>query len=204
MGEKNKSSIWDRVTLLTRLKNIKHIEIYVIIIFVAVLAVVYISSNNNNSKTSSSEFNVETYATNLEVKLKNVLSEISGAGKVSVMVMLDGGMKYEYATKSEEVTTSSSLTNGTNSKTTTNENIVMITQNGKQSPLVIREYFPDVIGVVVVCAGANNVAVKLNIISAVSTLLGVDSNKIEVIVGERWCTNFFNYRQIICNKYYKN
>ena len=147
------------------------------------MAIIYISSSSSTSIKSSDEFNAEIYANNLENKLENVLKEISGAGRVSVMIMLDGGMKYEYAKESEEVTTSSSLTNGTNSKTTTNENIVMITQNGKQTPLTIRQYYPDVTGVVVVCSGASNVAVKLNIISAVSTILGIDANKIEVLVG---------------------
>ena len=183
MNEKSKSSIWDKVPFLTKIKNIKHIEVIVVFIFVAVLAVVYISSMSGSKTTISSDFNIENYANNLEYKLECVLSEIAGAGKVNVMVMLDGGMKYEYAKQSEEVTTSSSLTSGTNSKTTTNENIVMISQNGKQTPLIVREYYPEVSGVVVVCSGAQNVAVKLNIISAVSTLLGVDNNKIEVLVG---------------------
>ena len=183
MSEKTKSNFWDKLSFLQRLKNIKHIEIIVVVLFVFVLAVLYISSLTNTTKTSLDDFNVQEYASNLECKLENVLGEISGAGKVSVMIMLDGGMKYEYAKESEEVTTSSSLTNGTNSKTTTNENIVMITQNGKSTPLIIREYYPEVTGVVVVCSGAKNIAVKLNIISAVSTLLGVDNSKIEVLVG---------------------
>ena len=183
MSEKSKSSAWDRVPFLTRLKNIKHIELIVVAIFVVVLAVIYISSTSSNTVSTTGEFNIEAYSNSLEKKLENVLGEISGVGKVSVMVMLDGGMKYEYAKESEEVTTSSSLTSGTNSKTTTNESIVMINQNGKSTPLIIREYYPDVCGVVVVCSGASNVAVKLNIINALSTLLGVDSNRIEVLVG---------------------
>ena len=38
MSEKTKTNLWDKVPFLTRLKNIKHIEVIVAVIFVAVLA----------------------------------------------------------------------------------------------------------------------------------------------------------------------
>ena len=186
MSEKqSKSSIWDRVTFLQKLKNVKHIELIVIAIFIVILAIIYISSTTSGSSRSSGdvEFNLDSYTRNLENKLCSVLGEINGAGKVSVMITLDGGISYEYATESEEVTTSSSITSGTNTKKTVNESVVIVSQNGKSTPLIVREIYPEVSGVVIVCSGASNVAVKLNIISAVSTLLGVNENQIQVLVG---------------------
>ena len=182
-----KSSIWDKIPFLQKLKNIKHVEVIIIAIFFVVLAVIFFS-NKTTSKTSSIEsesLTVEQYQEQLEFKLENVLSKIEGAGSVSVMITLNGGISYEYATESEEVTTSSSVTNGTNTKTTVTEKVVIVSVNGKSTPLVVREIYPDVSGVVVVSSGASNVAVKLNILSAVQTLLGVPDGNIEILIGER-------------------
>lgn len=186
MSEKSKTSIWDKVPLLQKLKNIKHIELIVVAIFIVILMIIYLSSGQSKTKSSTStgaEFDINKYAENLEKRLTAVISEINGAGKVSVMITLDGGMSYEYAKECEEVTTSSSLTGGTNTKTTSSESVVIVNQNGKSTPLVVREIYPDVSGVVVVSSGASNVAVKMNIINAVTTLLGVSDNKIQVIIG---------------------
>ena len=138
----------------------------------------------SNSKITDT-FNLQAYVTSIENRLESVIGDISGVGRVSVMITLDGGMSYEYAKESEEVTTSSSVGNGTNSKTTMSESVIIVTQNGKNTPLVVREIFPSVSGVLVVCSGANNVAVKLNIISAVSTLLGISENRIQVLPGNK-------------------
>lgn len=185
MSEKKQSlTLWDKVPFLQRIKNIKHIELIGVAIFVIILFVVYMSSNTSTDGVLvQEEFNVNEYTTNLENRLSNVLGEIVGVGKVSVMITCDGGMRYEYAKESEEITTSSSLTSGTNSKSTNNESVILINQNGKQVPLIIREYYPDINGVLVVCSGAKDIGVKLNIINAVSTLLSIDENKIQVLAG---------------------
>ena len=182
----SKKAFWDKIAFLQKLKNIKHIEIIVISIFVVILAIIYMSSTSNKGKTVNqitSEASLEQYAQNLEKKLCQVLSRIDGAGKVSVMLTFDGRITYEYATDIEEVTTSSSVSGGSNTKTTINKEVIIITQNGKSTPLIIKEIYPEVSGVVVVASGAQSVAVKLNIVSAVETLLNINSTKIQVLVG---------------------
>lgn len=182
----NKKGILDKIPFLQKLKNVKHIEIIVICIFVVVLAVIYMSSNSNSSnnnyevKTTS----LEEYGEYLEGKLKKVLSNINGAQNVEVMITFNGRITYEYATEKEETTTSSSVTGGTNSKTTTNEEILIISQNGKETPIIVKEIYPPIAGVVVVSGGAKDVGVKLNIISAIQTALDVNENCITVLVGE--------------------
>ncbi len=180
-------SLWDKIPLIQKLKSIKHFEFILIGIFVAVLGVIYLSSKPTNSQKNneSTSFDLQVYTSSIEKRLESVIGDISGVGRVSVMVTLDGGMSYEYAKESEEVTTTSSVSGGSNSKTTVNESVVIVTQNGKNTPLIVREIYPNVSGVLVVCSGAGNVAVKLNIINAVSTLLGVSENKIEVLPGNK-------------------
>lgn len=180
-----KKSLWDKVPFLQKLKNIKHIEIIIIAIFFVVLAIIFFSNKGEKkSEIVVSEYlSVEQYRQQLEDKLENVLSKIDGAGNVSVMITLNGGISYEYATESEEVTTSSSLSNGTNSKTTVTEKVVIVSINGKSTPLVVKEIYPEVLGVVVVCSGGGNVSVRLNVLSAVQTLLKVSDSNVEILAG---------------------
>lgn len=179
----NKSSVWDRVPLLQRIKSIKHIEIILLLIFVVVLALIYFSGSSNKNKTEdvTAEFSIKEYNLYLENKLASVINEISGVDNVSVMITLDGGIKYEYAKEKDEVTTSSNVSGGTNSKTTVSEKVVVVSVNGKNTPLVVKEIYPDVLGVIVVARGVNDVKTKLNIISAIETVLGVKSDNIQIL-----------------------
>ena len=183
--KKQKTSIWEKFPFLQKIKNIKHIELILLCIFAIVLVIIYSSSTKStkSATSSSSEFSVQEYSLYLENKLSNILSNISGAGAVKVMITLDGGMKYEYAKESEEIITSNEIGGSTNIKTTKNEEVVLVTINGKTTPLVIRESFPDVCGVVVVASGAKNAQVKLNIMKAVTTLLQVKEDCIQIMVG---------------------
>lgn len=181
----SKSSFFDKFTFFQKLKSVKHIEIIVISIFVIILAVVFMSSTKTTSSNKQQEIaSLEQYADYLEQKLENVICKINGAGKTTAMLSFDGRITYEYAKEKEETTTSSSVSGGSNSKTTVNEEVIIISQNGKQTPLIVKEIYPPISGVVIVCDGAGDIAVKLNIISAVQTVLGVDANKIQVLAGD--------------------
>ncbi|MBE7074438.1 MAG: hypothetical protein E7376_00435 [Clostridiales bacterium] len=182
--KKEKKSILDKFSLLQKLKGIKHIELILVCIFAIILVIVYSSTKSTSSvEISNSEFSTEDYSIYLEDKLSNILSGISGAGKVNVMITLDGGMNYEYATEKEEVTTTTDVGGSTNTKTTINEEVVIVTINGKSTPLIIKESYPKIIGVVIVASGAVNAQVKLNIMRATVALLNVEENNIEILVG---------------------
>lgn len=183
--KKEKQSFWGRVPFLQKLKNIKHIEIYLLCIFAIILIVIYSSSIKNKSPKQQTQdsFTAQEYSEYLEKKLSGILSNISGAGTVKVMITLDGGMKYEYEKQSEEITTSNEVGGNTNKKTTKNEEVVIVTINGKATPLIIKESYPNVCGVVVVASGATNIQVKLNIMKAIKTLLNINEENVQILVG---------------------
>ena len=128
MSEKKKMSLFDKYPIFQKIKSIKHIELILICLFVLILGVVYISSTKTNSASlaAGSDEKLENYGQHLEEKLTLVLSKIEGVGAISVMITFDGRITYEYATEKQETTTSSSVTNGTNSKTVVNEEIIII------------------------------------------------------------------------------
>ena len=170
---------------LKKLKNIKHIEIYIAIIFIIVLAGIFFvdfgGGKNAETETSIKEYTTYEYANYIENKLERVLSNINGAGKVSVMVSVESSSEIIYATSTEEKT--NSLTSG--STTTITSEPIIITSQGSSKPIIIKEYMPKINGVIVVAQGAENVSVRLELQKAVLAILNVPTTNIEILVGNK-------------------
>jgi stage III sporulation protein AG len=111
--------------------------------------------------------------------LNKVISNIKGAGTINVMISIDSSPELSIAETTEGKTTTTS----TGSVTTTTTEPIIVKVNGEESPLVLKETLPEIKGVIVVSSGASDVKIKLDIITAVTTALGIDSNKVEVFVG---------------------
>ncbi len=120
---------------------------------------------------------VEEYTKALEKELGDILSEIDGAGKCSVMITMDCGIETIYATEQESSQQSSDK--GESRDESVNYVILGTSSNGKQA-LVIKEIQPKVRGIIIVCEGGGNSKVKMNIINAVSSAFDISSTKISV------------------------
>ena len=87
MSDKEKKSTpkW-----LEKLKNVKHIEIYIAIIFIVVILLIYLSSTGakKTSATNTNDMSVISYVENLERSLEDSLSNIAGVSDVKVMITL--------------------------------------------------------------------------------------------------------------------
>lgn len=89
MGEKEKKH---SIKWLEKLKNIKHIEIYVAIIFIVILLLVYFGKftpKEKTNNTTTNELSVTAYVSNIESNLEDILSNIAGVSNVKVMITLD-------------------------------------------------------------------------------------------------------------------
>ena len=87
--EKRASPKW-----LEKLKNIKHIEIYIAVIFIIVLALIFMSNSgfkSSGSKTdkTSENLTVTEYIENVETNLEEILTNIEGVENVKVMITLN-------------------------------------------------------------------------------------------------------------------
>lgn len=175
--------------IVNKLKNIKHIEVYLIIALVLVVLLIWFADFSPKTKEEhqNASNSVDEYTISLEKRLSNTLSQIDGVGNVSVMITLDGSSQLilAYETESKTNTTDNTTSSGTSTKTnntTANSTPIIISSNGQSHPLVLSEIMPEIKGVVVVCEGADNIRVKLNILEAVQALLGVKSSQIEIFV----------------------
>lgn len=165
--------------------NKKTIKIVFLVIILCVVAVLYfnISYMDKPKENKVSKFNYITsleYAELLEIKLENLLSKIRGAKDAKVMVYLDGSLELILAEKVDEKTNSTSSGGSSNSYVTTISEPIILASG---TPLVITEKLPKIKGVVVVCKGASDVMVKMDIIAAVRTVFDIPHANIEVFAG---------------------
>lgn len=169
-----------------KIKSIKHWEIYAAVIVVIIMLGIYLSTmtTNKRSGTTDTVTNVtngdNSYASQLEAKLQNVLSCIAGAGHVAVMVTTDGEGTAELAYDIQEKTVTQTGANGQEVTTTTVDKTV-VTKNG--SPMILWTNPPAIIGIVVVATGANDPSVRLNLLHAVQTLIGDNNVPIQILSG---------------------
>ncbi|MBE5757377.1 MAG: hypothetical protein E7345_00390 [Clostridiales bacterium] len=161
----------------------KYIKIAVLIIVVIISFVLYLNlsseKNIQSDEVSSTYISTLKYSEEIENKLENILGKIDGAGDVDVMVSLDGSPEMVYATDSDSKT--SSTASGTT--TTTSSNIIVVNGKGNSEAILLKENLPKVKGVIVVSSGADNIQIKLDILNAVSTLLDISVDKINVLKG---------------------
>ena len=98
-----------------------------------------------------------------------VFEGIDGAGKTSVTVTVDG--------TSEEVVLKETTTKIENGVKSIIESVILV--NGK--PYVTKTFNPKIMGIIVVCEGAENLNVKLAITEVITTTLEVSSDKIRIL-----------------------
>ncbi len=180
---KKNSSLTEKIrSKLGGVKNLNTI-IFVVAGCIALLCVLSLFSFSENKNDNKDE-QVKSYYEEVESRLSSVLGEIKGAGNVKVMINYSGTSEIITAMTSnvstDKTTDSGSSSNRvTESKTEITEPII-IQQNGEDTPVVIKEILPDIVGVIVVAEGANDMSVKINLISAVQTLLDVPADKVEI------------------------
>lgn len=161
----------------------------ILTIGIAAMLLIFVSDHfADSTKRTSVEAqvystNYDDYAAQLEARLTEMISSVDGAGETKVMVTLECGTEYVYA--SQQKTTSAlsedSDINGKTSrdeKTTGEENVILIDGDNGEEPLILKEMTPTVAGVVVVCSGADDVQVKQRIVDIVTTALGTSSNRV--------------------------
>lgn len=116
----------------------------------------------------------ENYAGITEQKLSLMLSEIAGAGRVRVMLTLNRGPKTEFQTDSQ--TEKNGDRNSEDRKT-----VILSHGSAYDEAAVSAVQYPVFQGALIVCDGAENPAVRLNIVQAVSAVTGLGSDRITVV-----------------------
>lgn len=137
------------------------------------------------NSTEAVTYSSDDYAARLEERLTEMLGGIKGVGRTKVMVTLENTGGYVYAKEEKKnVDTSTEQPAGAQSKTkvyskeNTQETYIIIDNGGKKQALIETEIQPKIKGVVVICDGASNIAVKQSIINVVTTALDIPTTRV--------------------------
>ncbi len=106
----------------------------------------------------------------LETSLGNLLSQVSGAGRVEVLLTQLRGEETLYQTD-QDLTDSD-----------TRQDTVLITDRDRNETGLVRQINPPIYqGALVVCQGADSPSVRLAIVEAVMSVTGLTSDRITVL-----------------------
>lgn len=114
------------------------------------------------------EMSFTSYEKDIEERLKKLLESIDGAGKVQVMVTIESGDEKVYATESKK------------SENNEEKNYVLVDIEGSDSGLLLKIAQPEIRGVAIVCQGADSPTVRNAVVGAVTSVLGISSNRVNV------------------------
>lgn len=151
------------------IKNKNNKYIYIIII----IGVVVMILSAGIKKKPDIQQSVTNDSYSEEKRLETIISDIKGAGAVSVMITY-----YESVEKDFAYDVKSSRSAKDSGASTENIDKQAVKNSGE--PIVVKEVYPDVKGVVITAEGAGMPAVKNNISEAVQSALGVAPHKISI------------------------
>ena len=155
--------------LLEKLKGKKWIE-YLFLGVLSVIIIVVFLSAIDKEETNEVTTTIDGYVTNLEHRLSSALSQVDGAGSVTVVITVESGMETVLATEK-------TVTENPDKSVTTSETPIII--NGKT--VVLMEKYPQIIGVLIVAQGADNFAIMNKLQQATVSLLDIDISKVEIL-----------------------
>lgn len=180
------------------IKNIGRDKLILLIIagVVIVLCTVWEGSSDSADEGSSvreavqegSEETIdwEEYVRVQEERLKEILSQIDGAGEIYVMITLKSSEQKNVLTEKDisyEDTGEDDSAGGTRKIYTyseDNQTVYVTDESGKTTPYVLSRIAPLVEGVAVISEGGDNAVVKEKIINVIKALFAIDINKISV------------------------
>ena len=150
------------------------------------------TANDDNKQVVQNDMNItspctNTYISEMENKLKNILKKVSGIGDTEVMITLKASGKQiplkDYPSTQESLNeVDGEGGSRTNNSIKREENTILVNDgNGSEGPYILQQTEPEVEGVVVIAEGGDNVQVIVDIIEAVEVLFNVPAHKVKVM-----------------------
>lgn len=175
-----------------KIKKITKNPKLLVIIGVCGIALIFISSlfggenKKEKSNTDATRCTAEEYCETLEKSIKNIVTGITGDKKPTVVVTLESGIRYSYASADEtDTTTATGSSTDQSSESKKQSYITVKTADGGEQALVVTEIMPEVRGVAIICEGGNNEITAEKIKNAVTAALNITSKRVYISGGTR-------------------
>lgn len=175
------------------------------IVFCFGMLLIFLSRNETNTNKTNTNKTVETkpvyeqsftnqeddvgsvsYCERIENKLEEEFAKIDGVGKVVVIITMK--TKGEIVLNKDIPTSESQITetdaqggSRESSDTERQETTVLINNGNGEKPIIIKEFLPEVNGILIIAEGGDNIYIKNNLINAAKVLLDLPAHKIEVM-----------------------
>lgn len=147
---------------------------YVAIVLLVGLALLVMPTGKEEKTVPVTQNTDEEYIEKIEARLCDMLGRINGAGQVRLMLTPQYGSRTEYHsdlhTEQDE-----------NSTSEDRKTVILSTGSAYDKAAVSAVRYPQFQGALVVCQGADDPAVRLDIVNAVSALTGLGSDRITVV-----------------------
>lgn len=161
------------MSILDGLSGKKKSLFLVIVGILGVALILFGSMQGKEEKTlENSEKNDATleYIALIENKIGNITEQITGSSHVRVIVSVASGSEFQYVSNEE-------IKENYISK----EYITVRTDGGADSPILLKEIYPEIIGVSVACKGGDSPEMQAKLIRVISTTYGLSSNRICIV-----------------------
>lgn len=178
-------------------KKIENLVAFLIILIITFIAINKIWSgdskesteDNTVQNTTNKQLAVETSTnttSDLQTNLENILSKISGVGKVNVLITYSESSEVVplYDETTSETSTEETDTSGgkrvTTDTNTQKQAILQEDSSGEKGIITQKTISPKIEGAVVIAEGGANAEIKEQIIQAVEAATGLATHKIQV------------------------
>ena len=158
-------------------KNVFLIGAVVVVVILLLLSEFSGGDTNKESTSENTTVYADEYIKETEKKLESVLSDVSGAGKVKVMITLESCYENVYA---KGYTSKVQEGESKSDKETAEEYVVVKQGSNNEECLVVKVYEPRVKGVAVIAQGADDIYVKNAITETVCALFDISSASVSV------------------------
>lgn len=137
---------------------------YAIVVLIVGLLLLWIPGRKGSAapETEHAPAPTSSSAETAELQLSEILSKTKGVGEVHVLLSYESSEERLY-TKDE------------------GETVLISTGSGKQEALEKKVVYPKYQGAIIVCAGAEDASVKLQVIEAVRQFTGLRTDQISVL-----------------------
>lgn len=151
---------------------------FLLVILVGVLLLTSGMQPTSNAQEQAAEqadhgFDLQAF----QQSVADSLSQIDGAGRVTVLLSLETGEESVYAA---DVSKSSQTTDNNSNESYESTTSILSDGSYGEAPILIKSKYPTFRGAVILCEGADDDAVRLQIVHAVSALCGISSDCISV------------------------
>lgn len=106
--------------------------------------------------------------------METALSDIEGAGAVTVEIKWQGITEKEYAYNLEE----SERESDTDTEKSSRKEMVLL--DGETSPVLVNETLPPIEGVLIIAEGAYDPDIRETLLNATATFLDIGANRIQI------------------------